>query len=945
MVLFLFVPATIGVGGVLIVYGRAANRIPATPQDSLQRTASQSPTQIYAADGQTLLFSIESSLDDAPQWVTLDALPEYVVDATILWEDPDFMERSRGSLLTFADKFATNYIDGSVDDDTTITGRLARNVILPQREFMTTDDRAEEIATVTELNRRFSREEILEWHLNTNYYGSEAYGIDAAARIYLGKSATDLTLDEAALLIAIPTAPRFNPVDDETAARGRQSDMLRRMLAADIITQSEFEAAINVTTVIRPDAGQLPLLAPDFALFARRQAETILNSTGLDGGQLISSGGLRITTTLDVDLYYQAECALRNQARRLRGEDDAPALDSGPCSSAQYMPPNFAEAGETPPDSGTVAIIDTNTGELVAMVGPGSRASYEPGPVLAPFVYLNGFLNAEYTPASMLLDIPRTYPGRSDGLLYLPQNSDGLFRGPLSLRDAMGGNLRLPAIQVANILNLNTVLRDTVAPMGIVSLRNQVFDLSLLEDGGAVPLIEVAHAYSVLATLGDAYGLPAVTPQGFSYHQPIAVRHIEDGRGEVLWDYDALQIAQNLRPVLQDNVAFLMNHVLSDSSTRTALYGQGSVLDTIRPTGIVSGTTGDQSDTWTVGYTPELVVAVHMERQDGLPTTLPAASVNPAAYVWRAVTDYVYARDGLPAVDWQRPDSIVETEVCEISGMSPNGICDTRREIFLDAGQVPPPDTYWTEVEVNSSTNLLATVNTPAELRAGRRYFVPPLEAREWWEANNRPLPPTQYDTFSRPNELRSTIILQPDNLDAVSGVVDIRGDLDDENMEYFVLRYGQGANPSTWFDITDRQTEYNEGVSLGLWDTAGLDGTYVLELNVVLNDGTRDVDVVQVIVDNVPPAVVLNAGEPGQTFQWPEDEAIPLAVDVNDNYKLDRVEFYHNGQLVGIDNEAPYGYDHEINRAGIEEFTATVFDSVGNTSSSSITVEVVRSG
>jgi membrane peptidoglycan carboxypeptidase len=934
-------------GSVATAYARAISSLP-DPRDTIQLEAVIGITELYDASGENRLYAVRDPLGDERTWISLDDLPDYVLQATTLWEDPNFETSARFNPLRTTGRLWNNLLNGPVDGEHSLTARLVRNVIAPPGEIVSVEDRALEIALVAEVNRLYTPDEILEWHLNTNYYGSEAYGIEAAARVYLSKSARDLTLDEAALLATIPTAPRFNPIDDETAARGRQADLLRRMLAAGSITRAQFEQAINAQTTIRATLVQGPDIAPDFAIYARRQAATILNSMGRDGEQLVTRGGLRIVTTLDMELYIQADCALRTHLARLAGtpSPELTALDGGPCDAAGFLPPLDGNGGNNPPDTGTVVIIDPNTGELLAMLGPGTRSAYQPGPTLHPFVYLAGFIHGEpnFTAASMLLDIRRSFPGAADGLIYIPNNPDDEFRGPVSLRDAMGAGLLPPVTQIANVLNLNSILRNTAHVLGITSLRDGIYDLSLLEKGGAVSVLDVTYSYSVFASLGRMSGV-RVPPlaQGLRSHDPVAVRRIEDADGSVLWEYDQARIEQNRIPLLQPGLAYVVNDILSDPATRWPVLGRENALELGRRAAVVHGLTGDRVDNWAVGYTPHLVIGVRLGRAGGGETSLQHYGIEGAAHVWHGLMEYAHNRRQLPPADWSRPEGIVQTRVCEVSGMRANDVCPARDEVFLDASQFPPEDTHWRSVEINTQTGLLATVNTPSALRNARPYFIPPEEAMDWWRANNRPLPPTQYDTLSRPDMFSSAVILQPGNFDIVGGEVDIRGSIDTAGMEFYQLAYGQGTNPASWIDITGQRNEYVPGTVMGTWNTAGLDGTYVLRLTVVRQDGTLETGTVQVTVDNVPPTIVLTAGESGQVFQWPQDEVIPIVAEVSDNISINRVEFYHNGQLIGIDTDYPFGYDHPINRTGSEIFTAVVFDAVGNSSTAEITVEIVR--
>lgn len=954
-------PSGVLLGGVASAYARALNMLP-TPQETITLDPITGPTRIYDSTGQTLLYTIEDPLGDSRAWIPLDQLPPFVAQATLLVEDSDFLTSTRFNPIITLGRLWNNLLDGPLEAESSLTGRLVRNVIVPARDYVSVDERALEIALVAEINRQYSPQEVLEWHLNTNYYGNRAYGIEAAAQIYLGKSARDLTLDEAALLTAIPTAPQYNPVDNPTAALSRQSDVLRRLLAAGYITQNQFLEASNITTAILPNAGQTPLIAPEFTVYARGQAEQILNSLGRDGAQMVARGDLRIITTLDLDLYYQTECGLRAHLQRLARGDPSGlrTLAGDACIMLDFLPALLASSASSsaPPDNGVVVMLDVQTGEIRSMVGPAARIQYQPGPVLQPFVYLDALTNQGqrgselYTAASMVLDIPRQFPGAQDGLLYQPGNPDGAFRGPMNLRDAMAMNLLPPVAQIAHVRpgGLNGVLRRTANLMGINSLNEGIYNLSLLERGGAVSVLDVTYAYSVFASLGIQQGLVIDPLPGLRSRDPVAVRRIEDADGNILWEYDADYQAVSRAPFLQSELAYVVNDVLSDNAARRALLGPDNVLEMTRPAAAVNGITSDRVDNWTVGYTPQMVIGVRLGRADGA-VSLPEFAVEGAAALWRGLVEYAHLRDGLPPNDWERPQFIITAAVCEVSGMLSNGVCPLRNEIFLDGTQPDRADTYWQSVEINSQTGQRATANTNTALRRAEVFFIPPVDAMDWWRANRRRLPPEEYDTVSRPDILSSAIILQPTAYSAVRGLVDIRGSMDTTNMQYYRVVYGEGVNPGQWIDITGQQTSYTAGTSLGVWDTSGLDGLYNLQLQVVLNDNTLEVSApVWVTVDNIPPTIILRAGEPDQVFRWPQDTIIPLRAEVRDDLRIDRVVFYHNGQEVGVRTDchiAPEncGFDWQITRTGTEIFTADVYDSVGNRSSAEIRVDVVRSG
>jgi membrane peptidoglycan carboxypeptidase len=940
----LVVPLAILLGGAAIVYADAIDGLP-TPVETTF-VDSEGITRLVDSSGRNVLMRVSDPLGSAREWTRVDALPQHVIDATLVVEDPDFLETTSFDLTGTLTRLWRNIMDGPIEPDASLTARLVRNAIAPQPEVPRASDRAREISLVAEINRRYSPREVLEWHLNTNYYGSEAYGIDAAAQIYLGKRAAELTLDEAALLASIPTAPQFNPFDEEMAARGRQADTLRRMLNDGLIDQADFDAASAVVTALRPGGGQSPDVAPEYSLYARRQAEQILNGLGLDGGRMVSRGGLTITTALDLNLQRQAECALNGHLAQLAGQTpDWRTPDGSPCA-AQSVLGRIPSLQGAAPDTGSVTIVDVATGRLVAMAGPGTRADAQPGYTLAPFVIFEGFRerqqNVQYTPASMLLDIPRNFPGPSEGMIYQPSNADGRFSGPVSLREAAAKSLLPPIVQIANNHGLTAILR-TAHRLGINTLTDGMYDLSLLERGGQVAPLDIAFAYSVFGSQGQMLGVP-VAPRGIGLRNrdPAAVVKIEDAAGNVLWEYRPEDLGVNLFSDAAE-LGYLINNVLSDAALRLEKYGADSPLTPQRPAAIVHGETSDGLDDWTAGYTPQYSITVHLARADRSAMSLPPSSTNGAAALWRAVSDA--AHTNIVPADWPRPENVIEANVCQRSGLLPNGVCPTRREIFIAGIQPSQQDNHWQAIELNNRTRQLATPNTPAGERITETYFIPPDAALDWWTANRQPLPPTDYDSFTRPDNaaFRSTQITRPDTLAWLRGRVEVRGTVP-ANLRSYQLAFGAGINPSGWVSIGGEQSAAPADGILGVWDTAGLDGVYTLELSATNNDGTRESDVVQVRVDNLPPTIVLDAGERGKIYRFPAESAIPISAIVADNLALDRVEIYHEGRLVSTLREAPYAYNHPITAVGTVSFEAVAFDAAGNqTTSSPLNIEVVR--
>lgn len=946
LLVLVVLPGGAAFGGAAVIYWQAVQNLPAPGETTATGAA---PTEFYDATGATLVYALQNPLGDGSSWVALDSLPPDVVSATLAAEDPAFLTRAGfNPLQTLVDLWRNSLI-GTLSPDPTITGRLVRSVIAPLADIRgsVNDARAREIALISEINRRYTSRQILEWHLNTNYYGNEAYGIEAAARIYLNKPVAELTLDEAALLAAIPTAPQYNPFTDETAARGRQTDLLREMRNLNLIAQDAYDTAREVDTPISR-GNYLPPTAPEFTVYARQQAEKILDSLGYDGSQMLARGSLKITTTLDLDLYNQTVCALQAQLARF-GTSEAP--DS--CASSVYLPQLRGAVGNAPPDGGSIVILDAATGAIRSMVGAATDEQYQPGPTLLPFVYLSAFIDpgAGYTPATMVFDIPTQFPGSEEGLIYTVGNPDGRFRGPMNLRSAMGAGLIPPAAGIAYQQGMNTILQ-TAHQLGLNSLDENSYDLMLLERGGQVDLLDVAYSYSVFATLGSMRGVP-VEPvaRGFRARDPAAVLEIRDADGSILWQYDTDEATRCgtldvCTPLLQPNLAYLVNDVLADQETRWSVLGQGSALDLSRPGAVVYGMTGDDSASWTVGYTPQYVVGVALNRRDDAAMSLDAFGVNGAAPVWRALMEYVHARAGIPPSDWERPDSVVDGLVCDRSGLLPNNVCPVHDEIFLDGTQPRQTDTYWQLVEINNQTGQRATVNTPPELVSGVTYFVPPPgDATDWWIANRQPLPPEEYDDVSSARVFQTVRITRPALFDYVGGTVEIYADMNTQQMRSFQVEYGQGLNPTQWITVGGQQTTFSPDQPVATWDTSQLDGLYSLRLVVIREDNSRESSAVQVTVDNIAPTVSVSSVEPDKIYRWPDDSVVSLQAAAEDNLTISRVEFYHNNDLLGSDVDWPFRLDWRIEGIGDQTFTAIAFDGVGNQSSSQMTVPVLRAG
>ena len=929
----------------LWLYGVAASHMP-MPEDTVFIDPVAGVTRFFDSTGSVPIYTVDDPLGDERSWLALEDLTQDLINATLLVEDPDFFSAgaSLGPVHTLMQLW--QYVIGlPLEVERGITGEMVRETILPRANSSGLDETLLEIVLSAESRRLYSADELLEWHLNSSYYGRDAYGINAAAWIYLGKPAYVLSLAEAALLAPIVTQTSLNPFEDEVSARERGADLLFKMLDAALIGQTQFDSASAAFIDIRKAEMQHSDIAPAFVDYARRQAEQILNSQGFDGAQLVARGSLRITTSLDMDLQHQAECVMRTYLARLNdASDELSTLDESACEAAANLPTPAARPS-TPPDIGALTLIDVDSGSILSMFGDATGQSRQPAIVLQPFVYMDAFLRREYTPASMVYDLPQSYPGRAADLIYTPANPDGRYRGPLNLRDAMAAGLLPPAVQVASAQGVKPVMQ-TAQALGFNGLASIGYDLDILERGGAVSVMDTAYAYSVLASMGAMRGA-AVEPlaEGFRGRDPVAILRIEDAEGRVLWSYNEYARQANEAYLFEPSLAYMVNDILADDAARqSALQQPDPALSISRPTAVLDGLSADKRDSWTVGYTPDLVLAVHAGRADESPLDLEAYDRVGSAPVWRNLIEYAHRHLELPPRDWQAPPDVEEFLVCDISGLLPatTDHCPTRREI-VPAGSQLRRDDLWQTFEINRTTGQLATVNTPVNLRESLAYFVPPEDIVGWWVENGKPMPPSSYSTDTEQEGNRPVRLTSPADYAYVGATVDIAGSNSRVGAETWLLEYGSEVNPARWFTIGERRTVDESGAIAATWQTALLSGIHTLRLTVTFTDGTIETDSKLLTFDNTPPSVKLRTGDSASEIQYPAQKVVSLLAEVSDNLTIERVEFYRNEELLGEDRDWPYGYEYPLDSLGEIVFRALAFDQVGNRAASELVVSIVE--
>lgn len=609
------------------------------PGEIVDIQVSQS-TKIYDREGEALLYEIYG--EEKRTIIAPDDIPDVVRDATISIEDDSFYSHPAFDLRGIFRALITNLIQGGVvQGGSTITQQLAKNAFLTGEKRYTRKVR--ELVLAMRLEQRYSKDEILDLYLNQVPYGENAYGIEAAAQTFFGKSASELTLNEAALLAALPQSPSYyspwgSHVDE---LEDRKNAVLRRMKELGNIDDVEFEAAsVKLPEVLpQPETG---IQAPHFVIYIQDYLREEY------GEEALRVDGLRVVTTLDRDLQVLAEEVVKNGVER---------------NSDLYNGGN-----------GALVAIDPQTGHILAMVGskdyfgeplpagctPGRSCRFEgnfnvvtqglrqPGSSIKPVAYLTAMQNG-FTPDTVIWDVPTEFATNCPSVVnfnnrstscYHPQNFDLIFRGPVTMKEALSQSINVPSVKTLYLAGLGRTL-DTAAKMGITTLTDpDRFGLSLVLGGGEIKLIELASAYTTLAADGV-------------YRKPVGIINVEDGNGNILEEYE-----DSGEQVIEPQNARIINDILSNVELRSGLFHSSLSLTQVpgHQIALKTGTTDDYVDAWTFGYTPDLVVGIWAGNNNRDPLTARGSSILAAVPMWHDFASQALA--GKPLSTFARPSSV-----------------------------------------------------------------------------------------------------------------------------------------------------------------------------------------------------------------------------------------------------------------------------------------------
>lgn len=763
---------------------------------------------------------------------------------------------------------------------------------------------------------QYGRTRVLEWYLNSAWFGHYAYGVESAAQLYFDKSATDLTLAEAALLTSLLESPALNPLDAPDAAVKAQRAFLAELLKNGTINEQEYDGALEEDLNLRQEISQPSSMAAGFVRQVERQLSGVL------GSQRLQRGGVDVITTLDADLQQQFQCTTTTQLIRVQSSNLSGVAPTQTDCDASLLLPTQSFLNES--ISGLAAgglIMNPASGEVLAYQEPVTLdgetlpdSGYEPGSLLTPFVAAASFARG-YSPASLLWDVPAA----ASSVISASSTSGIEYHGAVSIRSAVANDYLTPLATLINSVGAGNVWM-TASATGLTSLNNAPYDASPLSSHTETSLLQLAAGYSTLANSGVSAGMIDSQTSGII---PNTVLRAETITGRTLFDHSIPATST----IFSQSLAYLVNHILSDESARWPSLGYPNILEIGSPVAAKIGSAANGHQVWTVGYTSQRLVLVWMGDDLDLSTDSQLNSRMPAG-IWHALTRYATRNESFSG--WEMPTGVTSMQVCSPSGMLPTADCpNIVTDVFLLGNEPTIADTLYTRIKINRETGQRATVFTQPDLVEERVFMDVPPEAREWALQAGISLAPQGYDSIQQTQPDPDAMIIEPALFSAVSGKIKIRGTAAGEGFASFTLQVGDGINPESWLQIDESSNQAVVDDTLAEWDTTGLNGLYAIRLTVVGEDNLIKTAVTQVTVDNTSPSAKITYPQTGQVVQ-PVRGGVTLAASVEDLVGIDKVEWWVDGKLVSTQNTEPYVYQL-LSESGKHKAVIKVWDQAGN--------------
>jgi 1A family penicillin-binding protein len=688
----------IGSVSILFLFTYLSRGLPSPTQ--LTDRSIEISTKIFDRNGE-LLYDVFASKNRT--LITLDQVSSHLIEATLATEDADFYVHHGFDILGYVRAVRNILLRQGLQGASTLTQQLAKNALLTSER--TIKRKIKELVLTLQIERRYSKDQILTMYFNEAPYGSTAWGVEAASQLFFGKNAKDLTLAEAALIAGLPQSPtNYSPINYPDVAKKRQQYVLKLMYEKGFVekngqrkhlSKDDYENALKEE--LKYSSGFSLLKAPHFVMYVRQR---LIDTFGIN---TVESGGLKVKTTLDYKIQEFAQKVLTDQVEKEK----------------------YLKVGNS-----ALVLLNSKTGEILSMVGSKdffnsdedgqvnvSTSPRQPGSSIKPITYATA-LKMGFTASTPLLDVETNFKDSDDDKDYVPRNYLGNFVGPVQMRYALAQSINIPAVKMLKMVGIENMVK-TANDMGISTLTYdpRYYGLALTLGGGEVKLTELTGAYSVFANKGI-------------YNYPYGIESIEDKNGKILFSHKAYP-----EQALSDGVAFIISSILSDADARAPVFGYGSFLNIPKKTvAVKTGTTDDKKDNWTVGFTPTYSLGVWAGNNDGSPMD-PALSsgVTGAAPIWNLVM-----KELLKDKDDEKfspPDSVIKSVAGTITGFKPYEKVEESRAEYFIKGTEPQGYSPWIEVvEICKEDNLLPNNDCKKDKNTKDKVFIHFIAEYSKWQ-------------------------------------------------------------------------------------------------------------------------------------------------------------------------------------------------------------------
>lgn len=596
-------------------------------------------SEIFDRNGK-LLYEIYTDKRRVP--VSLSEVPQNLKNATLAIEDANFYKHGGFDIKGLLRGLYRTVIEKRLQGGSTLTQQLVKNALLTPERTISRKIKEAILTITTEI--MYSKDQILEMYFNQTPYGGTLWGVQAAAKGIFNKDVKDLNLAESALIAGLPASPtKYSPFSYPEAAKKRQLMVLDRMLELKMINQEDYNNAKDEQ--LNYYVSRIGIESPHFVFYVK---ELLTEKYGI---KKLTEGGLKITTSLDLNIQKMAEATVSAEIKGLE----------------KYKVSN-----------GAAMVTNPKTGEILAMVGSVdyfsnkidgkynvTTALRQPGSSIKPLNYAVGIETGKITAATVMDDNPTCF-GQVNQRNYCPTNYGGAYHGLQTIRTSLANSFNIAAVKVLKLNGLETFVASASA-MGLSTFKNASdYGLSLTLGGGEVTMTDMTVAYGVLANMGLRQDLNPILK-------------VEDKDGKILEEY---KYEAGPR-VMSRETGFIIQQILSDDGARSMVFGRGSKL-TIKghlEVAVKTGTTNDMRDNWTIGYTPDYVVATWVGNNDNSRMGGLVSGTTGAAPIWNAIMTQLLV--GKEIKQPTRPAGIVGMNVCNLTGMAiPSEGCESHYEYF-----------------------------------------------------------------------------------------------------------------------------------------------------------------------------------------------------------------------------------------------------------------------